>query len=84
MKIVETNSDGLRNTVESTSNFDLSYPNQATTPHDGAFGLLSDFPLDLNGLIYLRFRDLIHLNCFPHVLEMPPEDLHYHIRRVPV
>ena len=43
---------------------------------------VSDFPLDLNGLVYPRFwRDL---KCFPHVPELPLEDLHYHIRWIPV
>ena len=76
MRIIETSSDGLRNAVQSTSSCDLSHPDQATTPHDGAFGWVSDFLLDLNGLIDLK--------CFPHVPELPPEGIHYRIRRIPV
>ena len=85
MSIIGTNSDGLQNTVQSTSSCDRcdpSHPNQANTPHDGAFNLVSDFPLNLNGLVKLRLRR--DLKCFPHVLELPLEDLHCHTRRIPV
>jgi hypothetical protein len=82
MTIIKTNSDARRNIVELTSSCDLSHPDQATTLHDGAFGWVLDFPLNLNGLISLRFRR--DLKCFPHVPELPSEDLHYHMRRIPV
>ena len=77
MTIIETDSDGLRNTVQLISSCDLLHPDQTTTPRDGVLDRVSDFPLDLNSLIYIRFRR--DTKCFPHVPELPPEDFPYRI-----
>jgi hypothetical protein len=84
MTIIETDSNGPRNTAQSTLDSDLSHPNQATIPHDGAFDLTSGStcPLDLKDLMRLRLqRDLKRL---PHVLQLLSVDFRYHMRRIRV